>query len=349
MAAQIRARGFLSDKVFNDGQAEQIGVMDSWERRRGLTEYTVRSSYDQLVGELLELLTAVSTGKSAEYALIELADVFAFFFKYPSLVLKREGKAVLRETKETQPAVNTFLSQAILAAPVTEVPLKNATSIDAVLDLTRFLTQANGIIAGIKVNERRLSGALAEMIDILGRSQSYRTGADGTQELVKAAEKRIQQLFHRCFEQPLNGHVDMANAVAVIPDMQAALTQTAETMFGYSRLGALTASFFYEDPQAAGKNARNYPSARRVVKPDGTIVFAPPPDKKEIRKIRDQFPLSVIPPDFQIDGSETPAQYLARTYPGMNQKEIAQVVARAQIIPAHLPTSEQRAATLALR
>lgn len=323
--------------------------MDSWEARRGLSKYTVRGSYEQLVGELLELLTAVSTGKSAEYALIELADVFAFYLKYPALILKREGKAVQRETKQTQPAVNTLLSQAILAAPSTEVPLRNETSINAVLDLTRFLTQANGIIAGIKVNERRLSQAISEMIEILGRERNYRTGADGSKELVKAAEKQILRLLHRCFEQPLNGHVDMANAAAVIPDMQAALTQTSETMFGYSHLGALTASFFYEDSQAAGKNARNYPAARRVVQPDGTIVYAAPPAKDVVRPIRDQFPLSVIPPDFQIGGLETPQQYLARKYPGKTTEQIAQIVARAQIISPHWPAREPRNQTVIVR
>jgi len=138
--------------------------------------------------------------------------------------------------------------------------------------------------------------------------------------MTKATEKRLIGLLLGCFEQPLNGHMDQASAADSIAEMHIVLEEAGRTMFGYPGVHQLTGSFFYEDDWRQGKNARNYPIEK-------------PPGNASVRDIRDQFPLSVIPVGYVMGGSESPQAYLARRYPGLNRKQIAELVAKEQIIP----------------
>ncbi len=333
MAAPFRGESFFSDKVFHNGQAELLAITENWERRRHLAEHSVRDVYFKLMGELMELLTAVSSGKSPEYSLIELADVLAYTFKYPGLFMAKRGREVQREVSTTLPRVETFMTQALLAAPQTHVSVQDRTSVDTVMDLAAFFTEANGALAGIRVDRKRLTTALSQMITILGKSESYTYGPDKSKELTKEAERQILAQFAQCFDQPLNGHLDMHNAATVIPEMYQVLEETSRSMFGYSGLENLAASFYFESGEVMGKNARNYlVASHQVIQPNGEVVRVAAPTKKQVRAIRDQFPLSIIPPGFVIGGQQTPRQFLAQRYPGKRPEEIAQIVAREQII-----------------
>lgn len=291
------------DQAVNGGQADTLGIARRWEFERGLMESSLKTAYAKLIGELLELMVAVSEGKSPAQCLAELGDVYAYALKMLALLFDRIGVEILPTVSETIPAYEQMIHQAKAEQNINYY-LPNTLTLYDIYDLIRLVTEVTAVSSGNKINLDKYNLAINKLDEILANPASYHKTPDGGVETTKPVEERVKDSFLECFDIPLNGHLDMANAATAVPELLQTIRQMAQENFDYSYMDELVALFYLY------KNAINYPIgvAREI-----------------IRKVRDLFPGSIINPNFSS------AEEMIDYYDFLPPKQLAELVALQNI------------------
>ncbi len=295
---------YYLDQAVN-GQANTLALARRWEIERDLMESSVKTAYSKLIGELLELMVAISEGKSPAQCLSELGDVYAYALKLLSLLFDRVGVKIIPTVKETLPSYERMIRQAETQKNI-NFQLPNRMSVEDVLGLFRLATDVAAACTGNQVNHFKYELALGRLNGVLANPGSYHPTPDGGQETTKKIEKQVIKLFLSSFDIPLNGGFDIANAATAVPELLNAIRHMAKENFGYIHMDELVSLFYLF------KNEINYP----IFDPNDPATY-----RANVRKDRDNWPGSSRNRHFSSP-EEMRAYYFF-----LNSKQLAELVA----------------------